>query len=357
MNFKENILKLVDEGYILMNKHPEKDLWILNYSATAQYEKVWNEYTLMCRGLVVDADFNIVARPFGKFFNIEEHESPSLPDVPYGMKFEAFEKMDGSLGILFNYQGEWITATRGSFTSDQAVWFKEYLDEISGDVLFNYHILDNDYTYLFELIYPENLIVINYNGKEEPVLLSMVMTKTGEEISYDKMYEEYKNNFDIVKRYVSALIDDLPNDTTGNREGYVIRFENGFRVKIKFDEYVRLHRIITNVSNVSIWEYLRDGESFDELLTKVPDEFYNWVKKVVNNLKHKYIFEEKEALRLFWEITVVNKKKSRKDFAYVAKESIYSGILFKLYDGREYSHLIWKMIKPKYSKPFFGGEK
>lgn len=56
-----------------------------------------------------------------------------------------------------------------------------------------------------------------------------------------------------------------------NKEGFVVRFQNGMRVKTKFAEYVRLHRIITGISNVAIWEYLKDGRSFDELISKVPD--------------------------------------------------------------------------------------
>ena len=30
----------------------------------------------------------------------------------------------------------------------------------------------------------------------------------------------------------------------------------------------------------------------------------------------------------------------------------HPGILFAMYDGKDYSHMIWRMIKPKYEKPF-----
>jgi tRNA splicing ligase len=140
----EEILKLVDEGYLIMNKHPEEDLFILNYSKTAQYEQYWNEYTLMCRGLVIDVDFNVVARPFGKFFNLEEHNKSEIPSE---LPFEAYEKMDGSLGILFFYNGEWRMATRGSFESDQAIKAGEMMKNKNLDVL------DKSKTYLFEIIY------------------------------------------------------------------------------------------------------------------------------------------------------------------------------------------------------------
>lgn len=140
----EEILKLVDEGYLIMNKHPTEDLFILNYSKTAQYEQYWNEYTLMCRGLVVDVDFNVVARCMKKFFNLEEHNKSEIPsDLP----FEAYEKMDGSCIYLFNYNNKWIATSRGSFTSEQAIKANEMLKRK------NLNILNKNKTYMFEIIY------------------------------------------------------------------------------------------------------------------------------------------------------------------------------------------------------------
>jgi RNA ligase len=104
----------------------------------------------MCRGLVTDDKGNIVARPFKKFFNMEEGKHTPTSD------FEVYDKMDGSLGIFFYYEGGWVMATRGSFTSDQAV--KGY------EMMFKYDFanLHKDYTYLFEIIYDQNRIVVKY---------------------------------------------------------------------------------------------------------------------------------------------------------------------------------------------------
>jgi hypothetical protein len=69
--------------------------------------------------------------------------------------------MDGSLGILFYYRGEWVVTTRGSFTSDQAIRAKKILDEKYNLDLFNWK-----HTYLFEIIYPENRIVVRYDYED-----------------------------------------------------------------------------------------------------------------------------------------------------------------------------------------------
>ena len=352
---REEILKLVDDGYLLMNKHPKKELWILNYSKNTAFEKYWNEITLMCRGIVVDKDFNIVAHPFGKFFNLEEHE-PS--EIPTNLNFEVFDKLDGSLGILFNYEGEWIFASRGSFESDQAIKGREILDNMN----ISLKSLDVDNTYIFEIIYPENRIVLDYGDTEDLILLGVIMTKYGTEFSHEVMCDTYGGQFTIVKKFDGVkdfnTLRDMDDD---NKEGFVVRFSNGFRMKMKFDEYCRLHRIVTNVSNKTIWESLKNGEGLDEVIDRVPDEFYNWVKRTEKGLKDSYLEIEVEAMKEF--IRIVNfglplettPWDRKKDFALKAKDFKNSGLLFSMYDGKDYSLAIWKKIKPEWSTPFRDG--
>ena len=130
-------------GLVTKNNHPSLPISIYNYTPTTQYEGKWDDITKMCRGLVLDEEGNVLAKPFNKFFNLEEHSINDLPNE----SFQVFEKMDGSLGILFNYEGEWILATKGSFTSEQAIKGKEILKK------YRYERLLPGYTYLFEIIY------------------------------------------------------------------------------------------------------------------------------------------------------------------------------------------------------------
>ena len=59
----------IDKKLINANKHPKYDIWILNYTPEVQCGNLWDEYTIDCRGLVIDGDGNILARPFEKFLN------------------------------------------------------------------------------------------------------------------------------------------------------------------------------------------------------------------------------------------------------------------------------------------------
>lgn len=96
---------------ITARKHPTADFWIYNYSPVVQYEKRWDAVMMQCRGLILDAQYNIVARPFAKFFNIEEMPANAIPDEP----FEVYEKLDGSLGTLYWLDNAPFIATRSSF--------------------------------------------------------------------------------------------------------------------------------------------------------------------------------------------------------------------------------------------------
>ena len=66
---------LISENYVMYQKHKNAELYIYNYTNACQYAGNWNEITTMCRGLILDNQGNIVARPFNKFFNIEEHKT------------------------------------------------------------------------------------------------------------------------------------------------------------------------------------------------------------------------------------------------------------------------------------------
>jgi hypothetical protein len=46
--------EMIASGYVKMTKHPEQPLYIYNYMAKAQYEYMWNEVTILCRGLILD---------------------------------------------------------------------------------------------------------------------------------------------------------------------------------------------------------------------------------------------------------------------------------------------------------------
>jgi T4 RnlA family RNA ligase len=345
----------ISKGLVIGQSHPTLPLAIFNYSRECQYEGLWDDITLNMRGTILDTKGNVIAKPFPKFFNYEEHtaENSKLPPIP-NETFEVYEKMDGSLGIFFYYEGEWHMATRGSFTSEQAIKGMEIA------MRYNYDkICVPGFTYLFEIIYPENRIVVDY-GKEERLVLLGIMNPKGEELPYEEIADD---GWDIVMKYKTWGEDwkTLKKEISKDNEGYVIRFSGGMRMKIKGDEYVRLHRILTNFSTKDIWELLRNNEQLEPFLERVPDEFDAWVKEVVRDLKYSFfnISDMVGKMYDYFRYGKYNDKEvepTKKEFAeYVMKQADHlRPVLFAMWDNNNerVNDIIWKLVKPKYEKPF-----
>lgn len=331
---KIEIEKRINDKIIIKRKHPTEELFIYNYSQKCQFDRLWDEHTSMCRGLIADSEGNIIARPFRKFFNHGEIENQELPNG----EFRVYDKMDGSLLICFHYNSKWSVATRGSFESEQAIKGAEFLNK------YNLEGLDTTKTYLFEVIYKNNRIVIDYKQTEDIFLLAIIDTETGnEENIYDyrsefKLVEEIKGVNDFTK------LTSVPKD---NSEGFVIVWENGFRIKMKFEEYVRLHKLITGINERRIWDILRNEESIDELLERVPDEFYKWVKDVKEKLEKRFCNLRDNAKIIKREAEKLPTRKEQAFFIFKQKDGKkLSGVVFNMLDNKKWKSGIWKLIKP-----------
>lgn len=338
--------EMVEQGYINARPHSEDpSLVIYNYAPKTQYEKKWNEATLACRGLIARGE-EIVARPFPKFFNLSEY---SDGEIDFNQNYVAYDKADGSLGILYEFApGDWRISTRGSMESDIAKYATKMLKK------YEFAPMD-DHTHLFEIIYPSNRIVVDYKGREDLILLGYVNNKTGEIVGPYR--DEDKHNFPIVEFCgLNIPVAELP--IRENREGYVLFFQSGFQTKVKHEEYLRLHRILTEVSSYTIWEALRDGIPVDAFIDNVPDEFYDWVQRIVAILRADFQSIKNLSAAL---VDTVKKLETRKEQALKIIEiskgnSILKSVMFAMLDNKPYDDIIWKAIKPEYELPFASGE-
>lgn len=319
-------------GLLTRRSHPSEDLIIWNYTPRCAYAGAWDYITLQARGLITTNDGTIVARPFPKFFNYEELNG-GIPAEP----FKVYEKMDGSLGIMYWVNDKPFISTRGSFESEMAAVANRLLQTKYQGVRFN-----SSLTYLFEIVYRANRIVVDYGDTEDLFFLAAIDTETGEEYEIGDPGTPRAKQYDGIRDL--SEIKQYENDRD---EGFVIRFESGLRVKIKFAEYKRLHKLLTQVSSKSIWESLRDGKPLDEILERVPDEFYRWVRKTKADLERQYATVEALAKAEFRDMG------DRKESALYYKTCNSSpSILFNMLDEKPYDQLIWKGLRPKFEKPF-----
>ena len=264
------------------------ELSLYTYTTKCVMERAWSDFSRVARGLILDeTDEHIVALPFEKFFNYGEFEA--VPNEP----FTAYEKLDGSLGIVYEYKGEWQVATKGSFDSEQAIWATEWLRN---------HIdlskLEPELTYLTEIIYPDNRIVVDYRGLEALAFLS----------SYHRRdFREYTEppeaaGFAAAKVQAYESVKDLlaaAETLSANHEGFVLRFDSGLRLKIKGDEYARVHRLISEVTPLGVWRVMLAGDDLAALRGQIPEEYWRDLDSIVSLLEgnlQQFVSELEDAL-------------------------------------------------------------
>lgn len=331
------IKELVQQGYITARRHPEFPLTIYNYSPKATYERLWTEETLTCRGLILADDGEIVARPFDKFFNWGEGGRTSTADI-----VTVTEKMDGSLGILYHWQGQFYVATRGSFDSKQAIWASEFLQKHYSIALEN---LSEDLTLLFEIIYPENRVVIDYKGRQELTLLAIRNRFTGEYCPWFTIETASRLfGFPLPKLYSSfdtpAVILELVKELDPNSEGWVAEFADGQRFKFKGESYLELHRLISGLSFKNTLACVATG-TINELRAIIPDEFLGQVEGWIDEIRTRVMFT-REAIEANYEEAP---KASRKDYALWVQANCknLAPYMFARLDGRDIDELIYKL--------------
>lgn len=321
------------KGKLKSSSHPFHNLSIWNYQEVVHYKDSWDMITLSARALVVESDTGkIIGRALPKFFNHGENKHKPTEN------FRIFNKMDGSLFILFFYRGEWVTASRGSFISEQAVEGRKILEELYP----RYTELIQNFTYVFELIYPENRIVVNYGDERKLIYLTSFNTTGNENMMVDCMKEL---GFEVVREFDfnDKTLDELADLNISNSEGFVVLYDNGDRVKVKFEDYLKLHRTATNFSNKIIFEKYSSGLSLDECLVDVPDEFNEWLRGGFKDLDDKKIELELEARELFESI----KNLDRKDFYAKIDNHHLKKVINALYNNKDIVPVLKTLISSK----------
>lgn len=331
----DEFLEAQDQGLVRSRAHPEADLYILNYTEKAAYDQEWNKVTLNCRGLIVDLDGNVVARPFPKFFN---YGQPGCPTIDLDEEAVVTDKMDGSLGILYQVPGEaqYSIATRGSFTSDQAIHATELLRTKYAD-----YIPPGGVTMLFEIVYPQNRIVCNYEDMDDLVLLGSVHNDSGDSWEGADLDWDWPGPVAEMFPY-KTMREALEAKPRQGKEGFVVHlYISGIRVKIKQEDYIALHRIVTGLNARSVWQAMVDG-TMHELYAAVPDEFYGFVEGVQHSLLNEVAINSRD-LEIEWNRLQLNKLMPRKEFAAKAVTSPFRAELFMWLDGKDtFKHFLYK---------------
>lgn len=370
-NIYEKALQYEQEGRISIRKHPVEDLYILNYTKEEQFSNNWDDFTLQCRGLIINSKGEIKSLPFPKFFNYEEimgarfeesglknFREHLLKNIQNNVPFEVSEKVDGSLGIVHFINGVPYIATRGSFESEQAIEGTKILHEKYLEYFCANHDMFEDKTILVEIVYPENSIVVQYGDERELYLLDIIDNIKNISIDYEKVYPNIplKKTMKFSYENIEKLHEFVknPGDFAKNKEGFVVKFSDGFRVKMKFEEYCNLHRIITGLSEKSIWEHLKSRKLINELLFHLPEEHQDWVINIANDITSNYNSVIDHCWYMFetidTDIFSRTLDATRKEYAleFIKYPKIKSGLFMILDDNlKQLEEWCWEQVKPK----------
>ncbi|MEA9985657.1 RNA ligase [Subtercola sp. RTI3] len=311
-------------------------LTIYVYTEFTQFDRLWNSVTRQARGLVLDNKSRCVIKCLPKFFNSDEPEAllerPRELD-PSSVRVQ--DKLDGSLIQVAN-DAEYglVVTSKGSFNSDQSRWAKQIIAEqysVHGECF------EDGLTYIFELIHPENRIVIDYGLRRELVLLAVIENDTGKDRD---IYTKGFAAFQCAERLDPDQLNDVNALALDHLvEGVVANF-GGYRVKIKTAEYLRLHRIVTDFTPKRVWEALSNGDSLE--FENMPEEFQRWLDDTKISFENEFSRLD-ELVR-----TEVERASTLSDKELgLSTDFKYKGMLFAIRNGRDVQPAIWKELKPR----------
>jgi hypothetical protein len=252
---------------IVCEKHPDEDIYIYGYyQSNEMTDKIsWDSVNIHCRGIILDSKGNVIERPFPKFWTFQQYITKDaillnddqvlrLPKSNYRIT----EKIDGTMVVLYWLNDKPYLATQRSFTNIKA---KLATDILHKKYAHTFKTFNRNHTYIFEAVYPETKVLIDYGDTRDLFLIGVIDKKTGsslpfEDIGFPKA-KDYTARFGHLKNF-----DDLANLNLRNEEGFVIHYESGELVKIKFPWYRQAHQLLdkffySGKRNYSIQKELR----------------------------------------------------------------------------------------------------
>lgn len=384
---EQDLKEAIRNELVVKNDHPTLPYSILCYTIKAQYENIWNPVTTACRGLIVDSDMNLIARPFPKFFNYGQGESSFKEGSEEIFSLEITDKLDGSLGIIYTTPDGVGVATKKSFNSPEAQKAESIIR--SKYPLF---IPEPGVTYLVEIISKINRIVVDYNGVEDLYLLAIIENESGKYLQFPGRWPgpvvasmKVDDTLESINSKTRSGIVTLNTiEKSSINEGLVVRINNKHLVKMKNDEYVRLHGMKDHLTFQRLYEYyvvLRFGEhlatkdimkivgmseggvrqivdrysSIDDFLSNIPDELVADAKAYMSDLgdiADKKIESFKASIAVAKERGMTKKEVAQSDLEN--KSAIFAALDEKGYNEKRIEILAFAGLKPYGAEAILG---
>jgi hypothetical protein len=289
------------------------------------------------RALILDESnyWEVVARGYDKFW---EQNNPLADKIDWNSA-KVFEKVDGSMCLLYYYDNHWNIATTGtpSGTGNVGNWgftFAELFWKVWNELRYNLFLLSKKCSYLFELCTPYNKVIVNHQLNR--LVLHGVRCNKEPYDFIDDLFREYSLGFEVVKQYDIGTIEGVLEATkkldATKQEGFVVVDKDFHRIKVKSPTYLLLSHLKEGMTRRKLLDLVRMNGGIMRSLDQLPE-----LQKEYYQLNKKYFF-------LILDIQEVwNKNQyitNRKEFAEIAKGYKFSSILFGLYDKKDLKTLL-----------------
>lgn len=271
-----------------------------------KYDQITADFNLQlvreCRGIILkDKTFEIVCFPFMKFGNYGESYCPEIDWEHCSVQ----EKVDGSLMKVW-FDNGWHISTNGTIDAFKAEVMGIDEKHSYGSMFLKacpieehelFEKLNQDYTYMFELVSPETRVVIPYKTAKL-YFLGFRNNKTKQEF-FPEEHNELCKLFDIPKRYNMHTLEDVKeaaDKLPWNEEGYVVCDRAFNRVKIKSPEYVKAHysrtngaitleRLVNIILNNEVDEFLIYAEEYKGKIKEITDKMQEFKIRVIQEAR------------------------------------------------------------------------
>lgn len=327
----QTLNRYVQESDICCEKHPDTDLYIYGYYITSRSTIKWDNINKHCRGMIVNSKGEVIEHPFTKFWTFKQYLSKELILLSEGQIFKIpkcdyriLEKVDGSMCTLYWINDKPYLATQRSFTNIKARVATKMLYEKYSHTFSKFN---RNYTYIFEAVYPETKVLIDYGETRDLFLIGIVNKETGELMPFEDIgfppCKDYTQQYGHLKDFNELISLDLPN-----QEGFVIHFANGQLLKLKFPWYQKAHQLLDfiinkdrdifrkklelaeilgkkitlrNISNLDIWKALKMGDIHLESIKKQITishrmmGFDVWLEEMISEIKRKFVIEKEQT--------------------------------------------------------------
>jgi len=293
---KDELKEFVLANPKLVSMKPAGDgIFVLKYRKSVFYDNLWNDFLEECRGTIVDANFNVVSRPFTKIYNYGvEAKAPVLAD---NTLVTAYRKVNGFMCAMTWYNNDILVSTTGSTQNDYVDYAKEMMLKHAcwADWQMEIHTAKG-MTLMFECVHPNDPHIV-----PEDAGMYFLGHRENSWDSKVKMYGVSKSNWaqnyamsclkcNYAESYVLPLSELVAKSKQVRHEGFVAYTEDGQTFKIKSPYYLTNKWVARNPRTDKLMR--------EDFKKQIDEEYYPLLSAIQENIVEYTAMNEQE--RLAW---------------------------------------------------------